>query len=171
MSLFTDIKLFLTLTVIVLLSSANALAQDSGNDYSISISTQILESIELLTIRSIDISNVQPSQGTIYISPTRDAEAGMMKAQGRPGADIRISFLSDQVLTSTGSDGAIAFEYLVTGNDKDEQETSEMLEPENQNFQLNEDGEYFFWIGGTATVSGAPGGNYSGEFTIEVDYN
>jgi len=35
---------------------------------------------------------------------------------------------------------------------------------------MSEDGEYFFWVGGTMQLEGDILGQYEGEFTIEIDF-
>lgn len=161
-------KKILLLTASFFLMSLPCMAQ---GDFSISVSAAVMEStVELTTLRSISLDRVQPGQNIITISPIDDNQAGKMVAVGNPNAPIRISFLGEWELTNLDGGRPLTFQYSVAGNQQDNQSTAELLETENRSLRLNEDGNYYLWIGGRVDVSNAQPGNYIGEFTIEIEY-
>ncbi len=154
-----------------MLSTESTAQQANGAELNIHISTEVTDIIELITLREIEIGRVQSGQEHVEINPQTDARAGLMLATGRPEASIRISFIETLELTQSSSGRSIAFTYQVSGNHTDDQATSEFLGAENRDFTFNEEGHFYFWIGGYADISGVPGGQYNGEFTIEIEYN
>lgn len=141
-----------------------------SREVSIEVRAMVRGSIELTTMRNMDFGKVQPGQETIDINPTQDAEAGKMIASGRPNAKIRVQYQRTWQLRSNRNDEPLTFYYRVAGNQIDEQETAELLETDNRDLNLNEEGDFYFWIGGKANISNAKPGNYEGEFTIEIEY-
>lgn len=149
---------------------ASAQTQGQSRSVSIRVGADVLGSIRLTTIKNMDFGTIQPGQQTVNISPVSDPEAAKMVAAGKPEARIRVSYLSQWELTNTQANSSITFTYRVAGSDIDNQETAELLETENRDLTFNSEGEYYFWIGGTADISNAQPGNYEGEFTIEIEY-
>ena len=141
-----------------------------SNSLNISVSAQIMESIELTTLQDMKLGEVQPSRGLININPIIDPDAGKMVASGIPSAQIRVSFLREWELENDRSNHTLIFYYEVAGNPVDNQSTAELLNLDNRNLQFNGEGKYYFWIGGRVLVSDAQPGNYRGEFTIEIEY-
>ncbi len=143
---------------------------NSGVSADISVEASILSSIELITVNNIRLRNFQPEQGEVYISPVENPYAGHLVAIGIANADIRIEYLPERILTQPDGDGVITFNYQIAGSDIDNQITSELLLNDNRNFQFNNEGRFYLWIGGTVDVSQAKPGSYQGEFTIEIEY-
>lgn len=149
--------------------SANLYAQNADR-VSISVNATVEGSINLTTIRSINLGEVQPGQEQINISPIRNPNAGKMVASGIPNARIRVSFIREWQLLGSQNKETITYIYQVAGNTVEDQSTAELLETDNRNLQFNDQGRYYFWIGGTVDISNANPDNYEGEFTIEVEY-
>lgn len=172
------IKLFLSITLLwlvigclILLPAKNGMAQNAEEEeYTLSITTRVLESISLFTLENIVLADLQPSQRQITIDPTTDPQAGLMKATGRPDTQVRISFIGEQRLIHHEQEASAVFEYRISGNDVNQQLTSELVEENTYEFRFNDHGEYYFWIGGSAMIDNLPGGRYSGEFVVEVEY-
>lgn len=140
---------------------------------SITATATVLNSnIELITISDIGIVEANRLQdgNEIYINPVFDAEAGIMLASGLPNAQIRVSYLSEMEITRRDGPGSLFFVYEVSGYPGQNQRESELLETTDRELRFNEDGQYFFWIGGRIDLSQAQPGNYDGEFTIEIEY-
>lgn len=143
---------------------------NSSEKYSIRVSARVVKSIEMVTIRDMQFGPVQPGQEQILIDPLLDSETGKMIAIGIPNAKIRVSFVKERVLTHANGNSTLTFTYEIAGNDQDDQSSAELLQTDNRNLILNEEGEYFFWIGGQVNIEDAQPGKYNGDFTIEVEY-
>ena len=142
----------------------------SGDRYSIGVTARVVNTIEMITLRDMQFGPVQPGQQQISIDPLQDTETGKMIAIGIPDSRIRVSFVRERVLTSADGSATLVFTYEIAGNDQDDQSSAELLQTENRNFDLNSEGEYFFWIGGQINIENAKPGQYNGDFTIEVEY-
>ncbi len=162
--LLTSILLFCYLV----LSSAEAKAQQSN--VSVSISANVTRSIEMVTLRSMQLSGEDAQNGIITIDPTSSPNAGKMVAYGNPNSDIRISYLPTRELTRIQGTDVLTFTYQIAGNQQEDQTTAEPLETENRDFSFNDNGEFYLWIGGSVNISTAVPGNYQGEFTLEIEY-
>jgi len=166
------LKYFTFVFIISLLHTATSIAQqNSGQRVSVTISAEIISTIDLITVRPIDFSNTGRNDGQITINPVSSGRAGKMIAQGTPGASFRITFLRQRDLVNIDGENVLFFSYMVSGNVEDDQSTSELLEDDNRALQFNESGQFFIWVGGDVNLQSAPPGNYEGEFTLEIEYN
>ena len=155
------------------LSTLTATAQDQSGEssrISISATAQVVESIEMVTVRDMNFSPVQPSQQTITIDPLSASNSGKMIALGNADSQIRVSFVRERTLRHVSGTSTLTFSYEIAGNDEDDQSSAEILQTDNRDLTLNGEGEYYFWIGGQVNVENAKPGNYNGDFTIEVEY-
>ncbi len=163
--------LILLLLIPVMLPAQNQ--NDTGTSVNITASATVVSNgIEMETISDIGILQASQLQDgdEILINPIFDAEAGIMRASGEPNAEIRVSYLSEMEVARREGPGIIFFEYLVSGYPGDNQQASELLDLLEREVRFNEEGIYYFWIGGTIDLSEALPGNYDGEFTIEIEY-
>ncbi len=128
--------------------------------------------IRLETISDMGIIDARRLQegDEIYINPVFDPEAGIMRASGMPNAMIRVSYISEMEVTRREGPGTLFFRYEVSGFAGDNQRESELLQATDREVRFNEDGQFFFWIGGRVDLSQAVPGSYDGEFTIEIEY-
>lgn len=147
-----------------------ALAQNVASDVSIDVSAQVISSIEMITIQSMQLNGAETENNRIQINPQASANAGKMIAIGTPNSDIRISFLQQRELTRRNGSESLIFNYQLAGNAQDDQATAEILDSENRDFQFNSEGRFYIWVGGNVDISTATPGNYQGEFTLEIDY-
>lgn len=136
----------------------------------VSISADVVQSIELITVNSMTFGNTQPGQREIYVNPINDVNAGYMIAVGTPGAEFRLEYFEQRVLTQTNGDGTLTFSYEISANDVEDQASSELLDYENRNIIFNSEGRFYIWVGGRVNLENAKPGNYEGDFTIEIDY-
>ena len=149
------------------------LAQDVvNNSTSVNVSATVIgtNSIELVTVNTIQFGNTQPEDGLVYINPITSLNAGFMIANGNPEAEFRLNYLPQRILTQVNGNGSLVFNYEISGNSVDDQSTSELLDLENRNLRFNEEGQFYLWVGGQIDLSNAAPGNYEGDFTIEIDY-
>lgn len=146
----------------------------NGEDQSISarvnVSAEVIQSIELITINTMQFGNAQPGQQEIYVNPVTSLNAGYMIAVGTPNAEFRLNYVPERELTQIDGDGTLTFTYEISGNSIEDQSTSELLELDNRNIRFNEEGQFFIWVGGRVNLQNAAPGNYEGDFTIEIDY-
>lgn len=142
-----------------------------NTELSISITTEVVETIELFTLQNINLGVIQPSQQTVTVDPVTSPNAGIMLATGNPNSILRVSYRDQVELQSSDGNEIIIFKYRVSGSSQYDQSTSEYLEPESKDLSFNESGEYFFWIGGSTDISNITGGKFEGDFTFEVEYN
>lgn len=136
----------------------------------ITVNAEVIPSIELITINTMTFDRLQPGQNELYVNPIEDLNAGYMIAIGAPQADFRLNYLAERQLTQVEGDGTLIFSYEISGNTREDQDTSELLEVDNRNMQFNNEGRYYIWIGGRIDLENAQPGNYEGDFTIEIDY-
>lgn len=167
------IKRTFFIVLFLALGSLYALGQTSDNA-EINVSATVIgstqNSIELITVNTIQFGNAQPINGQININPINSLNAGFMIAEGNPEAEFRLNYLPDRILNQTNGNGSLTFTYLISGNDEEDQATSELLDLENRNLRFNAEGRYYIWVGGQIDLSNAAPGNYEGDFTIEIDY-
>lgn len=144
------------------LATASARAQGSA---------RVIEAnVTLLTLREMRIDKVQPSEGIITLNPVTNSNAGLMKADGAPNAEVQVTFQQQVTLVHESGTNTLTFRYEIAGNRQDNQAASELVTNSSRNFQLNEEGEFFIWVGGRVDITNAISGNYEGEFTVEVEY-
>ncbi|MBO6621476.1 MAG: hypothetical protein JJ892_01380 [Balneola sp.] len=163
-------KFFFLLVINFALISQLCNAQVKSINAIVDIKAEIIQSIELITIKGMTINQLQPGQKEVYINPTNSANAGHMIAVGTPDADIRINFIKNKELTRIDGPGLLIFNYEVSGNTEDAQQTSELLGDDNRSLRFNNEGQFYIWVGGTINVEQATPGNYEGDFTIEIEY-
>lgn len=163
---------FISFLTLFLVFSTKGTAQTNSRSVNaeINIETTVIQSIELVTVQNIQLANLEPVNNEIFIPPTSSGNAGHMIASGNPNAEIRITFQPNQILNQINGDGLIRVIYQLSGNDLNEQLTSELLGTENRSFTFNTDGDFYIWVGGRVFVEQAKPGSYEGEFTIEIDY-
>lgn len=160
--------LFFLYTILPAQNSSEPLATSS----SIAVaSARIVEpNVTLLTLREMRIDKVQPSEGIITLNPIRNSNAGLMKADGASNADVQVTFQQQVTLVHESGTNTLTFQYEIAGNRQDNQAAAELITNSSRNFRLNEEGEFFIWVGGRVDITDAIGGNYEGEFTVEVEY-
>lgn len=152
------------------LFSSQLFAQN-GENVSISVSANVVGLTEVITIQSVDFENIDRDNNQIVINPIQSARAGKMVVRGASGAVFRMEYLRERELYNTEGTGMIIFNYLVSGNQIDEQETSELFAQDDRDLSFNNDGEYYIWVGGSVDLNEIEPGSYQGEFILEIDYN
>lgn len=164
----------LSILLLLLFYSLQALHAQSdekqGVTATVNVSAEVIQSIELITINTMQFGNMQPGQDEIYVNPINNLNAGFMIAIGTPDAQFRLNYLPERELTEIDGNGSLTFEYEISGNSEENQATSEILEYDNRNIQFNSEGRYYIWVGGRVNLENAAPGSYEGDFTIEIDY-
>lgn len=164
-------KVIILAVLICVLYSQPADAQvNEPQTVSISVSAQVSSATELFTIQTVDFRYEDVELNILSIDPISNPSAGKMVARGMPDTGMRISFLQSRELVNVTTNHVLFFEYFVAGNEQDEQQTSELINPDNRDLVFNEDGEFYIWVGGRVDLSTAQPGSYEGEFNIEIEY-
>ncbi|MDZ7807188.1 MAG: DUF4402 domain-containing protein [Gracilimonas sp.] len=168
-------KRTLLIALFLVLGNSYVKGQNTGNTSemtTVNVSATVIgtSAIELITVNSIQFGNTQPQNGQIYINPITSLNAGFMIANGTPDAEFRLNYLPERILTQINGNGSLIFNYEISGNDEEDQATSELLDLENRNLRFNSEGQFYLWVGGGIDLSNAAPGNYEGDFTIEIDY-
>lgn len=138
--------------------------------FNISVKTDVISSIELVTLQSIRISRANVINNVVTVNPLANNNAGKMVAMGAPNSEITISFQPSQELIHLNGTGSLTFNYMVAGNDVDDQSSAELLELQSRRLRFNSDGKFYIWIGGSVDLSTAEPGGYRGNFTLEIEY-
>ncbi len=165
-----SLSAFLLALLLLLSITISVPAQDNNREININVSADVVSTIEIVTIQSMNLSEAESVNEQIQINPQTSSNAGKMIAMGTPNSEIRISFLQQRELTSEQGAESLFFNYEVAGNTEDDQSTAEILDQENRDFELNNNGRFYLWIGGSVDISTAPPGNYQGEFTLDIEY-
>lgn len=156
----------------VVLPASSVLAQNGNNGHfiNITVSAQIQSTVEIETRNNINLGRVSPGQEVVIVNPREDPGAGLLRVSGSPGMLFRVSFQESRELVRVGGGRTLMFTYEVSGAQTDNQLLSEPVTRENRDLRMSDDGEFFFWVGGTLDLQGDIFGQYEGEFTIEVDF-
>ena len=151
-----------------------AAQQSESNDrkasITVSVGAEIVSSIEMVTIRNINLGSIQPSRQVLNIHPIYDPESGKMQILGQANSSIRISYEEVKTLRRVEGSETINFKYRLAGNSQDNQSTASLIDFNNFEAQMNGDGEYYIWIGGDVNIANLTPGNYQGDFTVEVEH-
>lgn len=164
----------LLLSIVIIISNpfttfAQSQQNGTNNEISISVSANVVNAIELVTLQSMRLTGSEAENDVIQIDPTSSPNAGKMVAYGTPNSNFRISYLRSRELSRIQGNNNLTFTYRVAGNEVEEQSTAELLELENRDLSFNDDGEFYLWIGGSVDISAAAPGNYQGNFTLEIE--
>ncbi len=161
---------FLVTMLVPMVVLAQSPSVQTNDVVTVSVSTTIVSAVELVTISNMNFGRLNMDANELRLDPKTDAGAGLMRATGRPNAAIRVSFLEQRELIRVGGGSTINFTYAVAGATTDNQLTAEPLSRENRTLNLSSTGEFYFWIGGFASIQNIQFGAYQGEFTIEIEY-
>jgi hypothetical protein len=162
---------FFYLFLLAALTVQDSYAQNNDSiSAEINVSATVTQSIELITVNSMTFGDLQPGQEQVYINPISNLNAGFMIAVGTPNAQFRLTYLTNIQLINSNGKGNLVFTYELAANFEEEQSTAELLGNDNRNLIFNNEGRYYIWVGGRVNLRNAQPGNYSGDFTIEIDY-
>lgn len=163
--------------LLFLLNPFSACAQTLISDgVSISVSATVVDSesisIEIITLQNIAIRPEDFLEGMneIFVSPITAVNAGLMLLQGNPNAGVKIHYQPKEFIYSESGDDYMKINYVMSGSGERNQEASFLFNTTDIFIKLNDDGEYFLWIGGLIHLSNATTGLYSGNFVFEVSY-
>jgi len=167
--------LFLPIIFLIILLCNSAAGQScvcSTGSASLNITATVLNisPVQLTTLHDMYIDRDLNNDREIYISPLTGINAGLMRADGIPDAQVRMTYLMNEVLREESGNGKISIHYEMSGNDEWVQEASEIIDTGEAVFNLGDDGSYYLWIGGFVNIADAGPGKYNGQFIIEIEY-
>ncbi|HBX64928.1 MAG TPA: hypothetical protein DEG32_01735, partial [Balneolaceae bacterium] len=87
--LYISFMKYSLIAIFIIVSSFSAFAQiDDSNSITanINVSAEVIQSIELITVNTMQFGNAQPGQREIYVNPVNSLNAGYMIAVGTPDA-------------------------------------------------------------------------------------
>lgn len=164
-------KVIIFTLLIFALNSYSIVAQEiEPRTVSIAVSAQVITPTELITLQGVDFRYEDVESNVLTINPLNNPSAGKLVARGTPESGMRINFLQNRELVNVNTNHILFFEYFVAGSDQDEQDRSELINPDDRDYTFNENGEFYIWVGGRVDLTMAQPGSYEGEFNIEIEY-
>lgn len=139
---------------------------------STSVSAEIIDNFSLTTMRDVNLNSPVAVDGVITVNPTNSPYAGMMRINGRPGKQIRITYLAyETLIDDNGTGGVVRANYRISGFETDNQNASVLLDLGEANVRLGPDGTYHIWLGAVLDIREAKPGAYISEFIMEIEGN
>lgn len=164
-------------TLIFLLNPFGANAQTPISDgVSIRVNANVVDaesiSLDIITLQHMTIrpEYFLMGQNEIYVSPIKSDNAGLMLLKGKPNTGVNIHYPPEAFIYGKNGDDCIKISYVMSGYPVRNQQASTLTEAPDVFIELNDDGEYFLWIGGLVDLGNAGAGNYSGDFIFEISY-
>lgn len=165
-------SIFICFALIVFNAQGQDVQQVHTRKLSVSASATIIDNLSLITMRDINLASPTAVENKIFISPITSPFSGLMRINGRPGASIRITYLSTEtLLEQKGTGGVVQAVYKISGYESDNQAASILLDIGEANVRLGKDGTYFIWLGANIDITKATPGEYISEFIIEMEAN
>ncbi|MFN3529809.1 MAG: DUF4402 domain-containing protein [Bacteroidia bacterium] len=155
-------------------NSAKAQQPRSGAYYSQDVTVRataaITDNLSLLTMRDMTLTETGAVEGVIIVPPSTSPYSGMMRINGRPGRQIRITYLSSETLIEEGgSGGVVKANYRISGFETDNQSASVLLDIGEAVVRIGPEGTYHIWLGAEIDISNATPGAYTSDFIIELE--
>jgi hypothetical protein len=148
-----------------------AKAQTNNSGRSVA-TANVIESLQLITIRDINLISPTYDSNQLFISPKESPFAGQFQISGSNRTTVRITYLKNEMIEElSGNGGVLELAYVLSGNTEDNQYQSILFGPSGEfDIQIGESGTYFLWVGAIVNTSNASAGEYLSEFTIELEY-
>ncbi len=139
---------------------------------SISVSARVKagQPVELTTLHNMNIKGENKDGNEIYISPMTNVNAGLMRANGSPRSQVHLTYQISEVINEKYSEDTVAINYEISINRERVQNASTLISTGEVVLDFDDSGVYYLWLGGNINLSGAVGGLYVGQFTIEIAY-
>lgn len=163
-------KLLFFIIVVCLIWPSYGSAQDPKTRAEVTIQATVMDHLEMITLANCDVGTVVPSEGTLRLNPRTDSGAGIIKILGRPATSVQVTYSSQVQMVNVISNTELLVTYAVSGNKYNDQSASEIFTTNPQNVILNNEGEYYLYIGCEFSMENLVSGQYDGDFVIEVDY-
>lgn len=152
--------------------STNNNSQVYSNRIAIQASASVVDNLSLLTLRDVNLNSPTAVDGVISVNPVNSPFCGLMRINGRPGRQVRITYLAAETLIEEGGSGGIVkANYRISGLETDNQNASVLLDIGEASVRLSAEGTYYIWLGALIDVSKAKPGAYVSEFIMEIEGN
>ncbi len=166
----------LFLILLVVASMAGRAQTPMSDGVSIRVNATVVDSesisLDIITLQNMAITPEAFLQGQneVYVSPINAVDAGLMMLKGNPNAGVNIHYQPEERIYCKSGDDYIQINYVMSGYKKRNQQASTLLEAADVLIKLNDEGEYFLWIGGLINTGNAGAGMYNGGFVFEISY-
>jgi hypothetical protein len=150
-----------------------AQSQSRGTERAVATITAtatIVGNLDLIVLKDLEfeISSLSPTE--LVLDPQKNPYCGKIEIVGSPNSLVRLTYETQSVLRHEGGQSVLYFANNLSGNASEVQRESVLITHENQ-IRLNDRGVYYLWVGGRlAGVEGIMPGQYTMEFTIQLDY-
>ena len=163
----TQIKIIFVLLFV----SVIGLLKAQNPTYSIEVSAVVVENLQLITVRDLDMF-ISSAQGSlISINPITSTNSGLFKIQGSPKKIIRINYTPrETIIEQNEGIGIIQAVYSMSTAGIDNQSASFLLTQGTADVTIGQMGEVFIWLGAEFDISQASQGNYLSQFVLEIEY-
>ncbi|WP_439474883.1 hypothetical protein [Algoriphagus formosus] len=142
-----------------------------SSSFSIKATAVVMENLQMITIRDLDLVSPAIVENTITVSPITSTYAGLFKILGSPNARVQINYTPRETLVEQNEGvGLVQAVYSLSAAPEDNQSASFLLTQGNADVTIGPMGEVFIWLGAELDVSQATQGNYVSEFVIEFEY-
>lgn len=167
-------RLLIILILGMLGGNMDVYAQIHGYSPQVSVRAfaEVISNTSLITIRDVNLNETKIVDGLLSVSPISSPFAGLMRIDGTPNAQIRITYLtSETLIDENGSGGTIKARYRISGFGADNQFASTLLDVGEAIIRVGQSGQFFLWLGADLDLSMAQPGVYTSEFIIELEGN
>lgn len=139
--------------------------------YSIEVSAVVVENLQLITVRGIDLISPSVEGSLIIVNPNTSTYAGQFKILGSPNRTIRINYTTrESIIEQNDGIGVVQASYSMTAAGEDNQSAGFLLTQGTADVSIGPTGEVFIWLGAEFDVSQATQGNYLSQFVLEFEY-
>lgn len=173
----------LPVVLIILISMTGIQAQQTSDQEvsaSINVTGRIVAEVSMQSILIESMYNPSFQQANIdmtqvIVDPVTDQAgsvggAGMLVTKGEPNRIFQVTIPQTVTLTNKDTGTTLNVRVKVSHNGIIDQSSSDYIRETVSAFQLNTDGEYYFWMGGEINVADVEEGEYEGNFLLEVEY-
>lgn len=139
--------------------------------YTIEVSAVVVDNLQLINIRDIDLISPSVQGSLIIVNPNTSTYAGQFKILGSPNRTIRINYTIREILIEQKDGvGVVQAAYSMTTAMEDIQSASLLLPQGTAEVSIGPMGEVFIWLGAEFDISQATQGNYLSNFVLEFEY-
>lgn len=172
------ILLILNLLYPVVVSAQDAPQQEISASINVTgrvVAELAMQSLLIESLYNPSFQQVNIDVTRVVIDPVTDQAgsgggAGMLIAKGEPGRDFQVVIPEAITLVNSETGTTLDVRVTVSHNGIIDQSSSDYIRDAISGFRLNEDGEYYFWLGGEIDVAEVEEGEYEGSFLLEVEY-
>ncbi len=159
-------KVFIGFILFISISASQTFAQSAH--VTATVNFHLGGTVSLTKVRDLNMGFVIQGLTSTTIDPiSGDGKTAYFIFVSEPFLPVFVSFSSSDL---TDGPEKIAFTSLLAGSSSSKQEDAKSL-TEGRQVTTSEEGAYYFWGGGTATLSPAqPFGVYSGSFILSIAY-